>query len=117
MVENVGTIFPSYGGGATLAQKVRAFVWRVVGLIPHLDTKQIQKYCLGWWARIMEGALTAILQSQEVLQATVTELCAGTWRTEARRAPRDVLTKLTMEDIVEAFLEVFEPAAMGEKWS
>ena len=62
----------------------------------------------------MEGALTAILQSQEALQNAVAELCAR--RPEPRRAPRDVLTKLTGDEDVEAFLEIFERTAQGERW-
>ena len=66
--------------------------------------------------RRMEGALTAILQSQEALQVAVTELCASARGTEPRRSPGDVLTKLTGDDDVEAFLEIFERTAQSERW-
>lgn len=56
----------------------------------------------------MEEALTAILQAQTTLNAAVTELCR---RTEAHgRRPQDYLTKMTREDDVETYLDLF-----GEK--
>ena len=62
-------------------------------------------------------ALNALLQTQADLQAAVGELCRKFER-EAKppRAPSDVLTKLTPEDDVEAYIEVFECTATREDW-
>lgn len=64
----------------------------------------------------MENTLTTLLQSQEALQRAVVDLCGSLRRGETRRAPRDVLTKMTPDDDVEAYLEIFERAAQAERW-
>ncbi len=57
----------------------------------------------------MEENLTAILQAQTTLNAAVTELCR---RTEAQgRRPQEYLTKMTKDDDVETYFDIFERAA------
>lgn len=64
----------------------------------------------------MEEAITAILHSQSALQKAVAELCQQTQRAESKRAPWDILMKLTPDDDIESFLEIFECTALLEKW-
>ncbi len=62
----------------------------------------------------MEEALTAIQQTQTTLNAAVTELCR---RTEAQgRRPQDYLTKMTKDDDVETYFDLFEREAKRERW-
>ncbi len=62
----------------------------------------------------MEEALTAILQAQTTLNAAVTELCR---RTEAQgRRPQDYLTKMTKDDDVETYFDLFERTDQRERW-
>ena len=46
----------------------------------------------------------------------MTELCASAQGTEPRQTLRDVLAKLTSDDDVETFLEIFERTAQSERW-
>lgn len=65
----------------------------------------------------MEQAVTAFLMNLVELQKAVQKLC-GKLAQEAAApwAPGEVLTKLTPEGYVEAYLEVFERTTIREKW-
>ena len=62
-------------------------------------------------------ALTALLESQAELQGAVKKLIQKIDKdvTEAR-APKDIMTKLTPTDDIEAYLELFERTATRERW-
>lgn len=64
----------------------------------------------------MEEALAAIMQAQGTLQKAVTELCQKTQRDKMKRSPHEILTKLTRDDDVEAYLEVFKRTVQREQW-
>ena len=71
----------------------------------------------------MEGLLNALVQAQsqqtqilQALQERLGQVCQTMVTTGRRTDPSKVLTKLTKEDDVEAYLEVFERTASREKW-
>lgn len=66
----------------------------------------------------MEEAITTLLKSQTALQNALKELCdLSANREPHERQPRHGLAKMTADDYVEAFLEVFERTARREGWA
>ena len=62
-------------------------------------------------------ALTALLKSQTELQTAVREIITKMNRETAQgRAPAELLSKLTPEDDLESYLELFERTAARERW-
>ena len=64
----------------------------------------------------MEAALAAIINAQASLQAATAKLCDRTSAVEKRLSPHDVLTKLTPDDEIDAYLELFERTAQWQQW-
>ena len=62
-------------------------------------------------------ALTALLKSQTELQTAVRELITKMNRETAQgRPPAEILAKLTPDDDLESYLELFERTAVRERW-